>query len=167
MAGVIRPARPADLPVLRDVERAAGQVFRELGMAAVADDEPPAIGELVAYQADGRAWVFADAADRPVAYLLVAVVDGHAHIEQVSVHPEHARRGIGRRLVDVAGEWARAGGDPRGRGGEGAGRLATGGHAPATVSTHPVPYPLVTDRSAFWPTASVVTGNGFAGLAGV
>jgi GNAT superfamily N-acetyltransferase len=108
MAGVIRPARPADLPVLRDVERAAGQVFRELGMAAVADDEPPAIGELVAYQADGRAWVFADAADRPVAYLLVAVVDGHAHIEQVSVHPEHARRGVGRRLVDVAGEWARA-----------------------------------------------------------
>jgi ribosomal protein S18 acetylase RimI-like enzyme len=32
------------------------------------------------------------------AYLLVAVVDGHAHLEQVSVRPEYARRGIGRRL---------------------------------------------------------------------
>jgi GNAT superfamily N-acetyltransferase len=109
---VIRPARADDLPELRAVERAAGQPFRDIGMAAVADDEPPTVEELAAYQADGRAWVFADefsgAPDRPVAYLLVAVVDGHAHLEQVSVRPEYARRGIGRRLVEVAREWARA-----------------------------------------------------------
>lgn len=29
-----------------------------------------------------------------------------AHIEQVSVRPEHARRGIGRQLIEVAREWA-------------------------------------------------------------
>jgi GNAT superfamily N-acetyltransferase len=46
--------------------------------------------------------VFAHADDRPVAYLLVDVVDGEAHIEQVSVRPEHARRGIGRQLIEVA-----------------------------------------------------------------
>lgn len=43
--------------------------FRDLGMAAVADDEPPAIPVLAAYQQDGRAWVITDHADRPVAYL--------------------------------------------------------------------------------------------------
>jgi len=49
--------------------------------------------------------VFADD-DQPVAYLLVEVVDGCAHVEQVSVHPSHARLRIGRRLIDHAGAWA-------------------------------------------------------------
>lgn len=105
---MIREARPADLPELREVERAAGLAFRGIGMDAVADDEPPTLGELAAYQADGRAWVYVDPDDRPVAYLLVKAVDGHAHIEQVSVRPEYARRGIGRQLMATAGEWARA-----------------------------------------------------------
>jgi GNAT superfamily N-acetyltransferase len=103
---MIRQARPDDLPELREVERAAGLPFRGLGMDAVADDAPPTIAELSAFQADGRAWVFADPDDRPVAYLLVDVVDGEAHVEQVSVRPEHARRGIGRQLIEVAREWA-------------------------------------------------------------
>lgn len=104
---MIRPARPDDLPELRAVERAAGEMFRDIGMAAVADDEPPTVDELATYQTDGRAWVYVDE-NRPVAYLLVAVVDGHAHLEQVSVRPEYARRGVGRQLVEVAREWARA-----------------------------------------------------------
>ena len=48
----------------------------------------------------GRAWVAVDSSDRPVAYLLSAVLDGCAHIEQVSVAPEYARRGLGARLID-------------------------------------------------------------------
>jgi GNAT superfamily N-acetyltransferase len=103
---VIRPARPEDLPALRDVEIAAGASFRELGMADVADDDPPTVAELGAYQEDGRAWVVADAADHPVAYLLVQVLDGSAHIDQVSVHPSHARQGLGRGLLDAVAAWA-------------------------------------------------------------
>jgi tRNA(Met) C34 N-acetyltransferase TmcA len=41
-----------------------------------------------------------------VAYLLIDVTDGNAHVEQVSVHPEHARRGLGRTLLDTAAAWA-------------------------------------------------------------
>ncbi len=47
-----------------------------------------------------------DAQDVAVAYLLLDMVDGAAHIEQVSVHPSHARRGLGRELIDAAAEWA-------------------------------------------------------------
>lgn len=103
---MIRAARSADLPVLREIERAAGMAFHDLGMTAVANDEPPSLAELAAFQEDGRAWVVTDEADRPVAYLLVEVVDGNAHVEQVSVHPEHARQGLGRRLLDTAAAWA-------------------------------------------------------------
>src|SRR5215210_689149 len=58
--GVIRAAREDDLPVLRDVERAAGAAFHDLGMDAVAEDEPPSLAELAAYQSQGRAWVATD-----------------------------------------------------------------------------------------------------------
>lgn len=75
-------------------------------MGEVADDAPPPLAELAAFAQDGRAWVSTDHADKPVAYLLVDVVDGDAHIEQVSVHPDYAHRRIGESLVDVAAAWA-------------------------------------------------------------
>ena len=104
---VIRSARSEDLPRLRDLERAAGAIFRDLGMDAIADDEPLSIGALAAFQSAGRAWVFVDDLDRPVAYLLVEAIDTAAHIEQVSVHPESARRGLGGMLIEAAAGWAK------------------------------------------------------------
>lgn len=75
-------------------------------MDAVADDDPGSVEELAAFQRTGRALVYPDEQDRPVAYLLLGVVDGYAHVEQVSVHPSHGRRGIGRQLIEAANEWA-------------------------------------------------------------
>jgi GNAT superfamily N-acetyltransferase len=109
---VIRLARPDDLPALIDIEREAGSLFRALDMAAIADDDPGSVAELAVYQSDGRAWVSVDDADRPVAYLVAEVVDGHAHVEQVSVLPTHARRGLGSALIDTLAEWAAARGLP-------------------------------------------------------
>lgn len=103
----IRPATADDLPVLQDIERAAGAVFRDFGMAAIADDEPPALDVLEHYRSAGRAWVACDASDRPVGYLICEPVDGALHIEQVSVHPAAARRGVGRTLLTYAADHAR------------------------------------------------------------
>jgi len=83
----VRAAHPKDLLEACELERAAGAAFQVLGMAAVADDEPPSIAELTTFQQDSRAWVITDDADRPLAYLLLDVVDAYAHVEQVSVHP--------------------------------------------------------------------------------
>nr|WTB34512.1 GNAT family N-acetyltransferase [Streptomyces sp. NBC_00830] len=102
----IRPARRSDLPLLQDIERAAGEPFRTLGMSAVADDDPPPLDLLDEYRGAGRAWVAADPDDRPVAYLIADPVDGAAHVEQVSVHPSAARRGVGRALIDHVAGWA-------------------------------------------------------------
>ncbi|MFD4374493.1 GNAT family N-acetyltransferase [Streptomyces sp. NPDC058486] len=103
----IRAAAPAELPLLQSIERAAGEPFRTLGMTAIADDEPLPLDVLEGYRAAGRAWVAVDGADRPVAYLLADTVDGAAHIEQVSVHPDAARRGVGRALIEHLAEAAR------------------------------------------------------------
>ncbi|MDN3351576.1 GNAT family N-acetyltransferase [Actinomadura sp. DC4] len=111
----IRAVRGDELPILQQIERAAGESFRDIGMAEIADDEDFPLEVLEAYRRAGRAWVAADDGptdDRPVAYLIADLVDGNLHIEQVSVHPDSARRGIGRTLLDHAASRAAADGMP-------------------------------------------------------
>ncbi len=105
---MIRAARPHEYARLQDIERRAGEQFREIGMPGIADDEPPSADHL----ASGAAlYVATDGEDQPVGYALVDLVDGHAHLEQLSVVPEHGRQGIGQALLQAAVDWARARGD--------------------------------------------------------
>lgn len=99
-----------ELPVLQEIERAAGECFRDIGMEEVADDEPlsvrsfcPTSGPVDA----GSRWTEPTGS---VAYLIVDLVDGNMHVEQVSVHPDSARRGVGRSLLDHAADRATAAG---------------------------------------------------------
>ncbi|WP_328374771.1 GNAT family N-acetyltransferase [Streptomyces sp. NBC_00440] len=108
----IRTAHAAELPVLQDIERAAGRCFRDIGMPEIADDEPLSLDELASYQRAQLAWVAVDETDVPVAYLIADRVDGNFHIEQVSVHPDSARRGIGRSLLDHLADRAASDGIP-------------------------------------------------------
>jgi GNAT superfamily N-acetyltransferase len=103
----IRPATAAELPALQGIERAAGTPFRVLGMPEIADDEPPPLDVLERYLGAGRCWVAVDERDHPAAYLVAEPVDGALHIEQVSVHPRAARRGVGRALLAYAADRAR------------------------------------------------------------
>ncbi|MHB1923191.1 MAG: GNAT family N-acetyltransferase [Acidimicrobiales bacterium] len=103
----IGPGLPADLPELQRIEREAGLLFAEVGMQAVADEEPPAIEELESYRTAGRLWV-ARSDDQAVGYALADTVDGHGHLAQLSVAPSHGRRGLGRALCAQVEEWARA-----------------------------------------------------------
>ncbi|PPS77107.1 MULTISPECIES: GNAT family N-acetyltransferase [Streptomyces] len=106
----IRLATRAELLALQAIERAAGAPFRELGMPEIADDEPPALDVLERYRRAGRCWVAVDEGDEgdlPAAYLLAEPADGALHIEQVSVHPRAARRGVGRALLAHAADRAR------------------------------------------------------------
>jgi GNAT superfamily N-acetyltransferase len=103
---MIRRAQMDDVELLSDIERAADAVFRGEGMEVVAEGETMSVPDLLRYQRAGRAWVDTDEFDRPIAYLLLDVVDGSAHIEQVSVHPSQAGQGKGRQLIEAAAEWA-------------------------------------------------------------
>jgi GNAT superfamily N-acetyltransferase len=96
----IRAVETGDLPILQDIEVAAGRWFRDVDMPEIAGDDPLPLGELARYQQAGLAWVAVDAADRPVAYLIAARIDAGVHVEQVSVHPDSARRRVGRSLLD-------------------------------------------------------------------
>ncbi|MEU3273994.1 GNAT family N-acetyltransferase [Saccharomonospora sp. NPDC006951] len=108
----IRTARVDELDVLRDIERSAGLSFLRVGMPEIAEDEPLPVETLAGYQRRDSALVSVDDKDRPIAYVLTEPVDGCVHIEQISVHPDHGRRGVGRALLDHVAVQARADGIP-------------------------------------------------------
>ena len=94
-----------ELDLLREIERAAGALFAEIGFAEVAAAEPAGVAALAEYVLDGRAWVVAEH-DVPVGYAVVDIVDGLAHLEQLSVLPEHGRKGLGSALLAHVCSWA-------------------------------------------------------------
>ena len=106
----IRAPRLTELARLREIERDAGRAFAEIGMPQIAAHELGSVGELTEFVVAGRAWVATDTDDVPVAYLLSAVIDGAAHVEQVSVARAFGGRGIGAALIDqLSGVAARDG----------------------------------------------------------
>ncbi len=104
----IRAARADESESLQAIEVAAGRQFSEVGLAEVAALPPHPLDELEAYRLQGRSWVAVADDDRPVAFLLAGLVDGHAHVFEVSVLPSHSRRAFGRSLIDHLAAWASA-----------------------------------------------------------
>jgi len=111
----VRPAGAADLAHLASIEDAGGPQFQELFGDAI---EPI----LLSPATDGRqraaepGFLLVAAHDEgspPVAFVHVLLIDGHAHLEQLSVLPEHQRQGIGAELTRAAMAEARAQGHDR------------------------------------------------------
>lgn len=99
----VRPALGGEVERVRDIGIAAGERFRshpDPRIAARADDRAHELAELAAAVEEGRLLVAVDDASGEVAgFLLVEVVDGHAHVGEVSVHPDHEGRGLGSALL--------------------------------------------------------------------
>ena len=108
----IRLAREGDIDALPGIERAANRLFAAWGWDEdlLAGATPPEALHMAL--AAGRLWVAADADDRPVGFAVASIVDGRAHLDEIDVHPDHGRRGLGRALVEQVCAWAAAGGLP-------------------------------------------------------
>jgi ribosomal protein S18 acetylase RimI-like enzyme len=99
----IRAATIDDVPELARIEVEAGRMFLTVDMPLVAGDEVDE-DELRRSVAEQRVWVAAyDGAT--AGYVEASVVDGRAHVDQVSVRPEAGRRGVGRALVRHVEAW--------------------------------------------------------------
>lgn len=103
---LIRPARRADGPELQQIEREAGEQFRTVGLAAIADDDPPSLERLALLADAGRSWVALDEDGSPVGYVLCDTLGEDVHVEQVSVRPVWQGRGVGGALMEHVRQWA-------------------------------------------------------------
>src|SRR5690348_16845608 len=116
-ANAVRPDRASDLDDLVAHE-ASGLAFFEsaLGdLSGTALAEPSMSGQERA-EKDGFILV---AGDPVVGFAHVLFLDGHAHLEQLSVHPDHMRQGIGAALIEAACQ-----------------RLSVQGHGAVTLMTY-------------------------------
>jgi ribosomal protein S18 acetylase RimI-like enzyme len=101
----IRPARAADLRHLAAIEESGVPLFAELfgGPLGPPLASPAPTG---GHRVDQPGFLLV-AGDPPVGFVHVLVIDGFAHLEQLSVHPSAGRRGVGSALVRAAMEEAR------------------------------------------------------------
>jgi GNAT superfamily N-acetyltransferase len=98
-------ARPRDLPLLPSIELAAARLLAGYAPSSVLNETTSQFALRKARRA-GRLWVVLYG-DEPVGFAHVVVhEDGVAHLEEVDVHPDHGRRGLGRRLVQTVCAWA-------------------------------------------------------------
>jgi GNAT superfamily N-acetyltransferase len=105
----IARARPGDLPLLPAIELAAATLLAGHAPASVLA-ETTSRADLEDAQQRGHLWV-ARADGVPVGFAHIEVLEpGIAHLEEIDVHPEHGRRGLGRRLVSAVCRWGAANG---------------------------------------------------------
>ncbi len=101
-----RPVRPDELALLPELEAAADTVFEPLGIGPLPG--PGAVEDFAG------ALVVLVAGDPPVGLCRIDALPGveggatGAHLEQLSVHPDHAGRGLGRALLRAGCDWAAA-----------------------------------------------------------
>lgn len=90
------------------MEKRAAERFRAHGYAAIAD-LPAASPEAFAATWAGHDVVVAVAPDgRPVGFAAATPVDAFLHLAELSVDPDHGRKGLGRTLVEAVDALARA-----------------------------------------------------------
>lgn len=100
----IRPATSSDAPALDAIETAADTLFDGVLELPVAD----ATGRAAALGARGFALTAVDPSGHPLGFAHVLEFDARFHLEQLSVHPDAQRRGIGAALLLAAEDGVRA-----------------------------------------------------------
>ena len=100
-------ARRRDLPQLASIELGAARLLTGHAPAPVLA-EVTSLEELETARRQQLLWV-ALADDAPVGFAHVKLLEARsAHLDELDVHPDHGRRGVGRQLVMTVCDWAAA-----------------------------------------------------------
>ncbi|MFI6812138.1 GNAT family N-acetyltransferase [Nonomuraea sp. NPDC050328] len=100
----MRWAEAGELPALVAIEQAADGLFAEVGIVFPE-------GTTMVEEADDPARVLV-AGEPPAGFAMIGWVDGHVHLDQLAVHPDHMRQGHGGALVRAVLDHAAALGAP-------------------------------------------------------
>ena len=101
----IVPGRSEDIPRLKEIELAAARLLSGYAPESVLSEATKEADFRDAI-ANGTLWV-AVSDERAVGFAHVKLLEPlRAHLDELDVHPEHGRRGVGRRLVGAVCDWA-------------------------------------------------------------
>jgi len=93
------PARPEDVRPIQSIERAAARLFppEDLPPAARGDCTPCEL--LEAARRAGLLWVAVAGEGAPVGFAHARDLGDDLHLQELDVHPDHGRRGLGTALL--------------------------------------------------------------------
>ena len=94
MSPVIRPMEPQDVDELMEVSLAADTLFAEAGLELPPDDPKEMLDHV-------ERVLVAVSGGRVRGLAATVTLDGATHLEQLAVHPDHGRRGIGGALLEA------------------------------------------------------------------
>jgi GNAT superfamily N-acetyltransferase len=104
----IRLARVDEIALLGAIEDAAAELFAGTTLADSIPDGTASPADLAAAQRAGMLWVAVAPDDAPVGFAYTRWLGDEPHLEELDVHPEHGRRGLGAQLVRAFLSWARS-----------------------------------------------------------
>ncbi len=99
-AKTIRRPNPDELALLPALEADAGRRFADVGMDSVAAVPPPPLQPFVQAHQRDLLWIIGH--PQPLGFILLSIVDGHTHIDEVSVRIDASGQGLGRLLIEHA-----------------------------------------------------------------
>ena len=103
----IRLAKQEELLLLNDLENAAAEIFKNTKYALEIDQKPLSLSVLKQQHQQNLVWVAVNKSDRLVGFAVVLIVDGLAHLHELSVAPQYGRQGIGTKLTKEVINWAK------------------------------------------------------------
>lgn len=95
----IRFYRASDVVCLSDVEKRAARLFAAHGYPDIAEAPATRAEDFCALASQNRIFVAAHELDGPAGFAIVGTVFSFLHILELSVAPEHGRRGLGGALL--------------------------------------------------------------------
>ncbi|MEX4006029.1 GNAT family N-acetyltransferase [Neoaquamicrobium sediminum] len=95
----IRAHRPADDAALLRIENRAAQLFRAHGYPEIADNPFASVDDFRAMATGHEVLVAVAGEGRPVGYAVSGARSDFLHLRELSVDPDHGRRGLGSALV--------------------------------------------------------------------
>lgn len=105
---MIRRPHRHEIKLLPQVENAADERYRRVGLGRVLAMPPASLDSLEAGWREGRLWVAVSRFNRPVGFALMKFPGGTAWLDQLSVLDRWQGRGFGAALIDRTAAAARA-----------------------------------------------------------
>ena len=102
MSYVVKPAEKRHLESFPSIERAAAEMFSLKDLPLQLRSELTSMDVFQDAMRNGLLWVAVNESDAAIGFLLADIVDGNFHIKEMDVHPDHAGRGLGTKLLYCA-----------------------------------------------------------------
>ena len=102
----IRTACQEELEVLPSIERAAAQLFRQVGMPEIADGPVLSVADLEHFYSIGWIGLLLHEEAGVVGFIVMIPVGDCGFVQEVSVHPRHGGKGLGTALLAAGEEWS-------------------------------------------------------------